>query len=66
MYGPIDLGLNLARSLTLLYPYLAELSEKPYHLPENSGISFFINIAFLLVLIVYFQESSDVCHLIEC
>jgi len=40
LYGPIDLGLNVARSLTSFYPSLAKLSETPYR-PKTLGIYFF-------------------------
>jgi len=51
LYGPIDLGLYLARSSTSLYPSLAKLPGKKKELETP---------------IVCFQESSDACHLIEC
>jgi len=66
LHDPIDLSLNWAHSLTSLYfssrNFLKNLII--YLKLQRSPSS--ISISFLSVPIVCFQESFDVCHLLEC
>ena len=66
LYGLIDLSINLFHSLTSLYfssrNFLKNLII--YLKLQRSPSS--ISISFLSVPIVCFQESFDVCHLLEC
>jgi len=65
LYGPMNLGLNLAPSSISLYFNWRNFLKNLIISQKLQGSPSFISTSFLSVPIICFQESSDACHLIK-